>query len=241
MNAIDIIILVVLGVSIAYGLYKGFLHALLSLACGLLAFILAFTISPKLARQLSQSSGVSSSLATYTDAIARVGDYNLATAPVDALSNDTIDLILANVHLPDAIENILEQNLKNRAFQSNDPYAPSAVRTVNDYVSNTIVGVAVKILCFIVCYILFYLVLSLLVNLIHHVFELPLLKQMDWLAGGVLGLLRGAVILYVVFLALPLINTIISMEALDTLISESTLAPIFQSNGLFTRIIAKHF
>ena len=37
MNIIDIAILAILVVSIGYGIYKGFVHALLSLGCGLLA------------------------------------------------------------------------------------------------------------------------------------------------------------------------------------------------------------
>ncbi len=232
MNIIDIVILVVLGVSVAYGLYKGFVHSLLSMACGLIALVLAFVFTPKLTTYLSSSAGVSSTLATYTDAIARVGDWDLASAPVEQLSDDTIQQVLSNVDLPDSIENVLENNLLNHTFVS------TGLETVNDYVSNTIVGVALSVLCFIACYIVSYLLLSLIINLITHVFKLPLLKQMDWLAGGILGLMRGALVLYVVFLALPLISTIINMEALDALIANSTLAAIFQSDGLFARVIS---
>lgn len=232
MNIVDIVVLAILGVSVAYGLYKGFVHSLLSLACGLIALFLAFTFSPKLAAFLSGSAGVSSTLATYTDAVARVGDYSLASSPVDFLSDETINQILANVELPEAIGTVLENNLKGRTFQA------SGLSTVNDYVSNTIVSIAVNVLCFMVCYGVAYLVLSLFLNLICHVFRLPLLKQLDWLAGGALGLLRGAVLVYILFLALPLINTVISIEALDTLLAESTLAPIFQSDGLFARVIS---
>ncbi len=232
MNIVDIVVLAILGVSVAYGLYKGFVHSLLSLACGLIALFLAFTFSPKLAAFLSGSAGVSSTLATYTDAVARVGDYSLASSPVDFLSDETINQILANVELPEAIGTVLENNLKGRTFQA------SGLSTVNDYVSNTIVSIAVNVLCFMVCYCVAYLVLSLFLNLICHVFRLPLLKQLDWLAGGALGLLRGAVLVYILFLALPLINTVISIEALDTLLAESTLAPIFQSDGLFARVIS---
>lgn len=231
-NLIDIVILAILGISVAYGICKGFIHALLSMACGLIAFVLAFTFAPGLSAYLSESAGVSSTLATFTDAVARVGDYNLASAPVDSLSADTVTQILANVDLPDTIEHVLEQNLISRTFLS------AGLTTVNDYVSNTIVGVALNVLCFIVCYIAAYLLLSVVINLIHHVFKLPLLKQMDWLAGGIFGLLRGALILYVVFLALPLVSTVINLEALDTLISESTLAAIFQSDGLLARVLS---
>lgn len=231
MNIIDIIILVVLGLSVAYGLYKGFVHSLLSLACGLIAFFLAFTFSPKLVEFVSNDPGISAALVNYTDAGARVGDLNLSSQQVTMLDENSLSRVLENVNLPEPIENVLKNNLLSDTFSEN------GLTTVNDYVSYTVVGIAIHILCFILCYIAAHLVLSILVNIIHHVFRLPLLKHLDWLAGGVLGLFRGALILYVIFLALPLINTIVSIDALNELTAASTLAPIFQSNGLFARVI----
>ena len=134
-NIIDIAIIVILGASLVYGLYRGFVHTLLSVACCLISVVLAFAFGPKLAGLVSNSEGMSSTLATYTDALARVGDYNLASLPVDQLPVDRIDQILSSVSLPEPIANILSSNLKGKVFQN------SGLTTVNDYVSNTVVGV----------------------------------------------------------------------------------------------------
>lgn len=231
MNIIDIVILLIVGISVAYGLYKGFLHSLLNLACGLLSIILAFTFSPKLAEALSNNPGLSSTLAGYMDSSLQVG-ADLKNLQVAGLEDNTVRLIMdEHVNLPVSIENALEDNLISKTLES------KGAHTVNDYVSSTVVGIAISILCFILCYIGAHLILSLIVSIVSHVFKLPLLKQMDWLAGGVLGLLRGALLLYVLFLALPLVSTIISIEPVQALIDESTLAPIFQSDGLFARVI----
>lgn len=232
MNIVDIVILVILGVSVIYGLYRGFMHTVLSVACCLISVFVAFAFSPKLAAIVSGNQGISSTLATYTDAVARVGDYDLATTPVQHLSDHTVQQILDNVALPSPIADILKNNLSHQVF------ANTGLNTVNDYVSNTVVAVAINILCFIVCYAVCYLLLSLLVNLIHHVFKLPLLKQLDWLAGGIFGLLRGAMALYVIFLLIPLLSTVIPLDSFNGLLAESTLAPIFQSDGFFASVIA---
>lgn len=232
MNIIDIIILGMLLVSVIYGLYKGFLRSVLSLACCLISIVVAFSVSPKLASAISGNQGISSSLVTYTDAISRVGDFDLAIAPVNQLSPGMIQQILDNTALPTAISDILKNNLIEKAFSS------IGLSNVNDYVSTTIVGVAVNVLSFIACFALCYLVLSLLMNLIHHIFKLPILKQLDWLAGGALGLVRGCILLYVLFLAIPLISTVIPLDSFNQLLAQSTLAPIFQSNGFFAGVIA---
>lgn len=235
MNIIDIIILVILGVSMIYGVYRGFVHTLLSVACCLLSVLIAFAFGPRLSAIVSNSKGVSSTLATYTDAVARVGDYDLAAANVSQLSDSLVNQVLENVSLPQSIQNILRSNLSNQTF------AGTGLSTVNDYVSNTVVAVAINILCFLACFALSYVVLSLLLSLIQHVFRLPLLRQLDWLAGGAFGLMRGALLLYALFLVVPLLSTIIPLDAFNELLSQSALSPIFQSDGLFARVISGRF
>lgn len=232
MNVIDIAILVVLVVSVIYGFYRGFMRTVLSVVCCLISFVVAMSYGPKLSAIVSGNQGVSSTLATYTDAIARVGDYDLASTPVDQLTDTVLSRVLNSVSLPDSISTILENNLKTRAFSG------TGLTTVNDYVSNTVVAVAVNVLCFIACFALCYLVLSLVLSLIHHVFRMPLLKQLDWLAGGAFGLVRGAMILYVIFLLLPIINTVIPLDAFNELLDASRLSPVFMSDGFFAGVIS---
>ncbi len=232
MNVIDIGILIIIGASVVYGLYRGFVHTLLSVACCLISVFVAFSYGPKLSAMISGSQGVTSTLATYTDAVARVGDYGLASTPVSQLSDNVIQQVLSSVSLPEPIEAILRNNLQGQVF------AKDGLTTVNDYVSNTVVAIAVDILCYIAVFALCFLVLSVLVSLIQHVFKLPLLKQLDWLAGGAFGLVRGALLLYVFFLIMPILSTIIPMDAFNDLLAQSTLAPIFQSDGFFARVIS---
>lgn len=232
MNIIDIVILIVIGASVIYGLYRGFVQTVLSVACCLISIVVAFAFGPRLAAVVSGNNDISSTLLTYTDAIARVGDSNLANTPVSQLTDGVISQVLNSVSLPEPIASILENNLKGQVFSQIN------LTTVNEYVSSTVVAVAVNALSFVACFALCYLVLSVLVSLIAHVFKLPLLKQLDWLAGGAFGLARGALILYVIFLLIPILSTIIPLDNFNELLAQSTLAPIFQSDGFFARMVS---
>ena len=75
------------------------------------------------------------------------------------------------------------------------------------------------------------------VGLMQAVFKLPLLKHLDWLAGGAFGLVRGGLILYVIFLLIPILSTVIPLDAFNELLAQSTLAPVFQSDGFFVKVI----
>ncbi len=232
MNIIDIVILALLGISVIYGFYRGFLHTLLSVACCLLSVLIAMSFAPSLARALRGNQGVSTTLATYTDAVARVGDYDLAATDVSGITPDIIARVLSSVELPKEISDILQSNLQNKSFLG------TGLNTVNDYVSSTVVAVAIDAICYILVFIAAYLILSVVVSLIQHVFRLPILKQLDWLAGGAFGLLRGAMVLYVLFLLLPVARTVIPMNDFDALLQASRLAGIFSNEGFFAGIIA---
>ena len=53
--------------------------------------------------------------------------------------------------------------------------------------------------------------------------------------------MRGALLLYALFLVVPLLSTIIPLDAFNELLSQSALSPIFQSDGLFARVISGRF
>jgi uncharacterized membrane protein required for colicin V production len=59
---------------------------------------------------------------------------------------------------------------------------------------------------------LIYVIVTLFVNLLNHVISFPVLRRVDWLLGGVFGLLRGAVVAMLLFVVA---NYIISMFLAD--------------------------
>jgi hypothetical protein len=63
------------------------------------------------------------------------------------------------------------------------------------------------------------------------------LKQLNSLAGGVFGLLRGALFCFVLFALTPLLQTVIPVEGITDMIASSTLAPMFNSGGLILSIM----
>lgn len=231
MNIIDIVLGAILLISVIYGFYRGFLQSVASLIGLALSLMLAFTFAPMLSQSLASNQGLTTTLASYTNAVARVGDFDLASSPVNTVSQSALDMILTSVSLPKPLADELQKNIKTQAFEK------SGLTTVNEYVSNTLVSSALSVLCFILCFFACYLLFSLLTSLLRHVFRFPILRQLDWLAGGAFGLLRGAALCYVLLLLLPLFKTIIPDEQWAPLTQSSQLMPFFTSDGLFMKII----
>lgn len=231
MNIIDGILLFILVISLVYGLYRGFIHSVASIVGIGLSILAGLFFGPQLAQTLAQNQSITDILANYSDAVVRVGDYELASSPVASISGNVLDTILNSVALPQPIENLLRDNILTRAFQG------QGLASVNEYVSSTLVQSAMAILCFLACCLAFYLIWNLLVSLIHHVFEFPILRQLDWLAGGIFGLARGAVICYLVVLLIPLIQVIVPGQQFTEYLQTSSVAELFLNDGFFMRIV----
>ena len=231
MNIIDIVLLTLLFVSIAFGVYRGAVSSLLGLAASVLAFPLAFWLSPMLTAYLGSNAGIMELLATYTDANTLVGNYSLATTTVVGMSESSLQAVINSLNLPQSILGILRSNMQQNVF------AASGLVTVNDYVAYTIIVVALQAVCFVVTYLSVNAAMHFFITMVDKVFSFPVLKHFDGVVGGAFGVLRGMLILYVLFLLLPVVQTIIPQNLIAGFFEGSTLSSVFSSNGFFIRVV----
>lgn len=229
MNIVDIVILAIIGLSILVGLYRGFISSVASLGGSLLSLGLSFWLSPKLAAAIQNNPEILKTLASYTDAATKLGDQALANSSVTALTPGGITEILNRVKLPAPLSTLLQNNLSNQVY--------GTAADVGTYVSQTIVGAILNVICFIVCFLVLLLVIHFLINFLKVVFKFPVLKQLNAVAGGVLGILRGALLCFVAFALLPLIQTLVPVQGVNELVETSALAPIFNSGNLILAIM----
>ncbi len=229
MNAVDIVILAILGLSVLVGLYRGFISSVASMGGCLLSLGLSFWLSPKLTAAIQNNPDILKTLASYTDAATKLGDQQLAGSSVTALTEGGIAEILNKVALPAPLSTLLQNNLQNKVF--------GTAADVGTYVSQTIVGAILNVICFIVCFLVLMLVIHFVINFLTVVFKFPVLTQLNSFAGGGFGLLRGALLCFVAFALLPLIQTLLPVQDINNLVAQSALAPLFNSGNLILAIM----
>ncbi|MBR5382771.1 MAG: CvpA family protein [Clostridia bacterium] len=231
MNAIDIAVLVIIAVSVLFAVYRGFLASLMGLGAALLSLGGAFVLGPRAASWLAANTGLPSFLATYMDVSSLVGDSSLAATAVQNISGTALDAVMKSVDIPECMETLLRSNLLNASFAS------VGLTTVNEYISATIVSAALQIGGFVASFLACFIVLHAVISLIWHVLDLPVLRHGDAVIAAVFGLLRGMLVLYVLYLLLPLVRTAIPVDMLQRYITQSTLSPLFSSDGFFIRVV----
>jgi len=233
LNVIDIIVIVIIGLCVLLGLYRGFVQSVLNLGSSLLSVAGSFWLFPKLSDVLSANTGLTRMISTYTDSGSLLGDLDLSSMAVNALSEGNIAAIVERANLPRPLDTLLAHNLSEKVFA---PLGELAT-TVGDYVNQTILSVSINVLCFLLCFIVCFLVITILINLIRAVFRFPVLKHMDALVGGAFGFLMGVVLCFVAFTLLPLLESVVPVPEFRALVDESALAQVFRNGNLVISIM----
>lgn len=219
MNIIDIIILAVLGVSVVFGLYRGFISGVMSVAALVGSAALAFAASGELAAWLKGNQTLIDTLMYYTDAGSRIPNLDLSLLSVAQVTESALAEILESASLPAAFETAFVENIG----------LSSGAATISAVLSETIVSVSLSIISFLICFLVAYIVCTFVIHLVSYVFELPVLRHLDSLIGGVFGLARGVLMVFIFFTVVPIIMAVVPIEPLEELIAASRLAPVFDS------------
>ena len=60
-------------------------------------------------------------------------------------------------------------------------------------------------------------------------FELPVLRHLDSLIGGVVGFARGVLLVFIIFALIPIVLAVAPVQMIEDMIAASKLAPMFDS------------
>ena len=224
MNIIDILILIIIGVSVIFGMHRGFISGVLSVAALIGAAVLAFMTSGDLAAWLKGNETLVETLMYYTDAGSRVSNLDLSLMSVSQVSSGTLSQILSSANLPAAFESAFIS-----AVEAASASMTASAMTIAELLSQTIVSVSISILSFLICFFLAYVVATFVIHLVSYVFELPVLRHLDSLIGGAFGFVRGVMLVFIIFALIPIVLAVAPVAMIEELIAASKLAPMFDS------------
>ena len=226
MNIVDWIIVGIVGISVLFGLYRGFIASVASLGATLLSWGGSYLLTPTAVDFVTSNTSLRETLASNINISKQLGDD--AGSMVAGLSTDQIAGICEKI--PKPLDTIVEKMLSS---------AGNAAGSVSDYIRDHLVDAALNVICFIGCFLILMLTAHLIITLLKTIFKFPVLKQMNTTAGGLFGLLRGILICFVLFAAVPLVQAILSAEnisMIDDLVAGSTLASFFNNGKLIDSI-----
>lgn len=239
LNIVDIVILAILLFSLVSGMYKGFISSGLTTVGFVAAFFGAQSFYPQLSSAIQSNSSLMNVLTYYLDASSLFKTVGLSgTNVVGATQSGLLTQAvteLKSIRIPDAIITAFQSNVDQQAFSS------MGFSTFADYLNQTIWSAAINVVSFLLMFLIAYIVVLLIVNLLNNVFHFPLLSHFDWLLGGIFGVARGYVVVALILAVVPLGMSILNIDVVDKLVSESMIAAYFPKDFAVADIIVKEF
>ena len=226
MNIIDIIILAILALSVVSGMYKGFITSTLALVGFVGSWIAALASYQYLVRAVNANESLMTFFRSVVGAVDLFKTASLSSTPVATASTEIIEQAAQEVNLP-LISEIFKNNMIGKVFGNE-------LSTIGEYLTQTLLNTALDVICFILMFAVIYIAVLLIVNLLNNVFRFPVLRHFDWAIGGVFGLVRGLVIVMLIFAVTPTIATALdnmNITGLKDLIEQSRIGSIFQNSN----------
>ena len=129
-----------------------------------------------------------------------MGNVELSNTNINEISTDTLNDVFSNADLPYPVAKNIADNIAKEQF------ADSGIVTLGDYFNQTIVSLFINILVFLLLFALMRIVLAFIINGIDYAWTLPQLRMADRAIAGGLGLVRGILAVFLLFMLLPAVR-----------------------------------
>lgn len=232
MNVVDIAILLILAITVLGGWYRGFVSAALGVMATLLAWIIAAVCISPVAGLIKGSDELYGMMLYYTEGAEYVAvtDVELTRTPISEVSLEELSLVIENADMPLPMGDRVARNVAAEAF------AADGITTLGDYFNQTIVCVVINIVSLVAVFLLSRLVIGFIIECVAHGRGgFPALARLDGVLGAGVGLIHGVLIVFLLFLLVPIALTV--LPKLYTFIEESFFGEFFYRANVFLSLI----
>ena len=216
MNLLDIAVLAVLVLFVLHGIYRGFLPTLLSIGAYILAWLVAIVLLPVGSNAIRSNEKLFNTMLYYTEGSEYVGNVELSKTNINEISTDTLNDVFSNADLPYPVAKNIADNI-----------------ALGDYFNQTIVSLFINILVFLLLFALMRIVLAFIINGIDYAWTLPQLRMADRAIAGGLGLVRGILAVFLLFMLLPLVLIVLQgkFKFITDIVNSSITAKFFYKSN----------
>lgn len=217
MNYIDILVLLLFALSIFLGFKKGFLRTVTGLCALILSLLLATILYPyatKIVMKTPVYDTVYSNVVTVVKMPQKDGESTLSET--------------GKLNLPNEVMKNLDKNVRNASNQA------------GDVVASKIASVAVKLVSMLCVFFAARLLLFLLSLMAGFIRKLPVIGWGDSLLGGLFGLLRGILLIYILFTVVTFSASVSPNSKFVQDVKQSGFARVMYNNNVLLRSVYKN-
>ena len=229
MNWLFWVVVVFLAYHVIDGIRRGFIRKAVSAVSLIVTLVLVTYLTPQITTFVQDHTSIHEKLAAKCSELFLQTDYN------ENVKTDQV-LIIENMDLP---ENIKEMLLENNNTESYDLLNVSGF---HEYVGAYIANMIINALAYFLSFVLIWTALQILMIALDVVAKLPLLRGANQLAGGVLGIVYGVVLVWIAFLLVTILcNGDVGRKFFELINEQPFLRFLYNQNAIMKIIFGLMF
>lgn len=228
MNLVDLAILAVIALSVLLGLYKGLLPSLVNTAGLFIALIIAYFCYPLVSSWIAGHEGWLDMIVYFSEGSSHIPTAmtEYARTDVTALAFEDVRRVIEASGFTAPFDTYLYQNITTRV------YAPQ-LAYLREYFDQSVADATLNMVSFVLCAGVSYIIASILIIFVGDTFRFPQFRWLDSVLGGGVAILRGFVILMVLFMMVPLVVNMLQIDFINVMVEESRFASWFLPDNWF--------
>lgn len=192
MNWLFLVVVVFIAYHVIDGLHRGFIRKAVSAVSLIITLVLVTYLTPQITNFIQNNTSLHANLQEKCSELFLSGEYN------EDVKTDQV-LMIENMDLP---ENIKEMLLENNNAEAYDLLAVSGF---HDYVGAYLASMIINALSYLLAFVIIWTAIRAILLALDVVTMLPILHGINKLAGGVLGIVYGVVLVWVAFLLVTIL------------------------------------
>ena len=224
MNWLFWVVAVLIAYHVIDGLHRGFIKKSVSAVSLIVTLVLVTYLTPQITTFIQEHTSLQASLQEKCSEIFLSGEYN------QDVKTDQV-LMIENMDLPENIKEMLLENNNSEAYDLLE------VSGFHEYVGAYLANMIINALAYLLSFVIVWTLLRAILLALDIVTMLPLLHGINQLAGGILGLAIGVVLVWIAFLLVTILcNGELGREFFK-LISENQFLLFLYNQNVIMKIV----
>lgn len=233
MNGLLIVVGIIFLICIIVGYKQGFIKIVASLAMTIAMIVLVGLLTPYVSDAILKIFPIEQAMQEKCmEILLPEQEGEGAVLPEGAeTSRETQITLIENAKLPEMFQQLLLENNNDEIYQT------LGVTTFTDYVGSYLAKLIANIIGFLLTLIIVSIVGRVIIGALGIIGKLPVIGGMNRIAGAVLGLGTGLVVVWVVFIIITLLyNTEIGKMCFENIAANELLTNLYNNNILMNYI-----
>lgn len=235
MNWLLLVALAIIGVGAFLGWRAGFVKAVFSLVSTIAVIVLTLLLSPIVTGMLKSNETITGTIQEKLDLI-----INLEINTEEVADKTDPASFVDSLSLPESIKDVIKEAIENVLVEKKeeaDAFVGDQIGALEEYICEVLTNMIINAVGFVATFAVVAIGMAVLCFLLDVISKLPVLHQINTLAGVAFGALEGLMVLWILFLILTMLGSTAFGQAALSMVSESKILSFLYDNNFISKIV----